>query len=290
MEQKNLYKRITRDRWEIGFVQGGMASVMGNEPLHIHWLKHPYRDRWFADPFILDVSKSEIFVLVEEYRYKTAKGRIALLIVDKSTYQLKSLDIVLELETHLSFPAIWRENGSVFVYPESCQSGELSLYEYKGRYRGLVLNKVLCHESMADAVMTNLFGGRKLFSTQENDKLRIYDLDPVTGCFELSCEKPFGKATARNAGDFFEYAGKVYRPAQVCVERYGEAVEIQEVVWDGEGDLGFVPYKTLYPSHPSLNIGLHTLNSFKGMAVVDVRGWKHPLAAKFIIALKKMFL
>ena len=286
---RKLYDRMTRDRWEIGFVEGGLSSVMENSHLSIHWLKHNYKDRWFADPFILDVTESEIYVLAEEYRYETTKGRIALLVVDKRTYELKTLDIVLELDTHLSFPAIWRENGHVYVYPESWHSGELSLYEYKGRCRGLAFKKVLCNESMADAVMTDLFGKRQLFSVWENDKLRVYDFNPTTGLFELSYVKPFGKATARCAGDFYRYKGKVYRPAQVCVERYGEAVEIQEVVWDDEGNLCFVPLKTLYSSHPSLNTGMHTLNSFKGMAVVDVHGWRHPLTVKSFKALKKCF-
>lgn len=286
---RKLYKKITRDRWEIGFVKGGLASVMGNEPLRIHWLKHHYKDRWFADPFILDVTKSEILLLAEEFRYETAKGRIALLVVDKRTCELKTLDIVLELDTHLSFPAIWREDGHVYVYPESWNSGELSLYEYKGRYRGLVLKKVICKEPMADAIMTDIFGRRQLFSVSENDKLRIYDFNAATSLFELSYVKPFGKATARNAGDFFEFKGKVYRPAQVCKERYGEAVEIQEVVWDSDENFCFIPVKTLYSSHISLDTGMHTLNSFKGMVVVDVHGWNNALTVKSIDALKKIF-
>lgn len=287
---RRLYEKLTRDRWEIGFVEGGIASVMGDEPFCVHGLKHDYKDRWFADPFILDVTESEILVLVEEFRYECPKGRIALLVVDKSTYKLKTLNIVLELDTHLSFPAIWRGDGRVYVYPESWCSGELRAYEFQGQHCDVETKRVLCKEPMADAVMTDLFGGRKLFSVQENDKLRIYDYNRNTGLFELSYVKPFGKATARNAGDFFVFEDKVYRPAQVCTERYGEAVEIQEVVWDEDENFCFVPYKTLYSGHPSLKTGMHTLNSFKGVAVVDVHGWNNALTVKTIHALKKLLL
>lgn len=286
---RKLYERITRDRWEIGFIEGGLASVMGDEPMRVHSLKHDYRDRWFADPFILDVTESEILVLVEEFRYETAKGRIALLVVDKKTFALKAMESVMELDTHISFPAIWREDGRVFVYPESWRSGELSMYEYDGGQCDPASKRVLCKEPMADAVMTDLFGKRQLFSVQENDKLRVYHLDPGTGLFELSYEKPFGKATARNAGDFFKFEGKTYRPAQVCVKRYGEAVEIQEVICDNEENYCFIPYKTLYSGHPSLRTGMHTLNSFKGVAVVDVHGWDNALTVNSIHALKKLF-
>ena len=287
---RTLYECITRDRWEIGFVEGGLDAVMGQDPLKVNWLQHGYKDRWFADPFVLDVSDSEIWVLVEEYRYETKKGRIALLVVDRQSYELKEFKIVLEEAFHLSFPAIWRENGKVYVYPESWNSGALSCYEYKNGCCDIVSKHMLCEEAMADAIMTKRFGKRQLFAVRENDKLRIYNFDSQTQCFVLSYEKPFGKATARNAGDFFEYEGEIYRPAQVCVDHYGEALEIQKVVYDDDENYCFIPYKTLYSTHNTLNIGMHTLNSYKGVAVVDVHGWNNALTVKSIVTLKKLFL
>ena len=285
-----IVDRIKRDRWEIGFVEGGIDAVMGQEPLCVRWLKHRYRDRWFADPFVLDVTETEFLILAEEYRYEAAKGRIALLRVDRQSFTLLSMDIVLELPTHLSFPAIWREEGQVFIYPESWQSGALCLYELKGDCCDLRTKMVVCEEPMADAIITERFGKLQLFSVQENDKLRIYNFDVKTERFVLSHEKPFVKATARNAGDFFEYEGRIYRPAQVCVNRYGEAVEIQSVAWDADDNFCFVPYKTLYSSHATLDTGMHTLNCFKGVAVVDVHGWNHALTVKSFLAMKKKLL
>lgn len=283
-----IIDRIKRDRWEIGFVEGGLTAVMGEDTLRVHWVKHPYRDRWFADPFVLEVTDSEIQVLVEEFLYETGKGRIALLVIDRMTYVLKTHSVVLELPTHISFPAIWRENGRVFIYPESWKSGALSLYEYKDGCCDPGNRKVVCEESMADAIMTDRFGKRQLFSVRENDKLRVYNFNTETGRFALSHEKPFGKATARNAGDFFEFKGEIYRPAQVCVHRYGEALEIQKVVWDEDDNFCFIPCKTLYSSHKSLDVGMHTLNSYKDVVVIDVRGWNHALVVKSMIAMKKM--
>lgn len=284
---RKLYERITRDRWEIGFVEGGLDAVMGQAPLKVNWLQHGFKDRWFADPFILDVTDTEILVLVEEYRYDAEKGRIALLVVDRQTCELKSLDIILEEETHLSFPAIWRENGKVFVYPESWRSGALSLYELKDGECDPNTKQVLCEEAMADAIMTERFGKLQLFSVRENDRLRVYDFDIPTQRFVLTFEKPFGKATARNAGDFFEYKGEVYRPAQVCVDHYGEALEIQKVICDAQENYCFIPCKTLYSTHGSLDSGMHTLNSFKGIAVIDVHGWNQKTIVKSINSIKK---
>lgn len=288
---RRIYNTMTRDRWEIGFVEGGLEAVMeGSVDLEINWVRHHYKDRWFADPFVLEVTESEIVVLVEEYMYSTGKGRIAELIIDRNSYVLKELNIILELDTHLSFPAIWREDSRVFVYPESWLSGKLSLYEYEGRGREMKLVKVLCGEPMADAIMTEGFGKKTLLSTKENDKLRLYDYHFESECFVFSKEKDFGSATARNAGDFFEYKGKTYRPAQVCINRYGEAIEIQEVTKDLGGDLQFIPIRRFYSPHIKLRTGMHTLNSCKGLTVIDVHGWVNPLVVNTIIKIKGLLL
>lgn len=285
---KKIYERIARDRWEIGFVEGGLDAVMGHEPLKVNWLKHEFTDRWFADPFILEVTDDTIQVLAEEFAYQSKKGRVALLEVDRRTYELKSCHAVLEPDTHLSFPAIWRENGRVFVYPESWASGALCLYELKDGKCDINAKTVLCEEPMADAIMTDRFGERLLFSVKRDDKLCVYHLDPQTGRFALSYEKPFGTTTARNGGDFFEYMGEIYRAAQVCDDHYGEALEIQKVVCDGNENFCFIPCKTLRSCHESLDYGMHTLNTYKGVAVIDVHGWNNAFVVNSINALKKI--
>lgn len=285
---RRILKRIIHDRWEIGFVEGGLDAVMGQGPLRVNWLKHGFTDRWFADPFILEVTDDVIRVLVEEFDYRSRKGRISLLTVARSSYELRSKRTVLDLKTHLSFPAIWRENGKVFIYPESSASGALCLYELKGDGCDPESKTLLCQETMVDAIMTDRFGKRQLFSIKRYDKLRVYHFDEQKGQFVLSFEKPFSRATTRNAGDFFEYHGEVYRPAQVCDDHYGEAIEIQKVVCDGDENFCFIPFKTLYSNHKLLNYGMHTLNSLGDLAVVDVYGWNNALVVKSIKTLKKL--
>lgn len=287
----NIYKAITRNKWEIGFVEGGIDAVMQEEHYKINWLRHNDKNCWFADPFILDVTESEILVLVEDFQYVNQKGQISELIIDKKTYELKEKNVLLELDTHLSFPAILRDKGRVFIYPESWQSGRLSLYEYKGRGERLEFVKVLCEESMADAVMTELFYKKPLlFSTKNDAILSIYNYDVVSEKYVFSKELNFGKSTARNAGAFFEYNGEIFRPAQVGGDCYGQAVEIQKVKEDSGGGFCFEPYKTLLSNHPSLRTGMHTLNSYKGVTVIDVHGWEHPRIVGILTMIKNSAL
>lgn len=66
----------------------------------------------------------------------------------------------------------------------------------------------------------------------------------------------FSECIARNAGDFFECGGKVYRPAQECNRWYGNSLSIQ-LFEDGEfKEVRRIPR-------------MHTLNSYQGVTVVD---------------------
>jgi hypothetical protein len=58
---------IKATKYNIGFVDGSLESIIAGEPMKVNWMKHSYKDRWFADPFILDVTDDEIIVLVEEW-------------------------------------------------------------------------------------------------------------------------------------------------------------------------------------------------------------------------------
>lgn len=298
---RDLYDHLMRYRYEIGFVEGGLDNVMEcvlqstcndvqakrvNE-LNIKWLKHDFKDRWFADPFILDVSGSEIVVLAEEFCYALGKGRIARLIIDGKTYQLKNIEIILEIDTHLSFPAIWRENGRTFIYPESWATGKLDMYEYSDLGCDIHSARTLCKESMADAIMTECFGKRMLFSTQREDCLSIYSFNNEIDQFGLTEKIQFNGSTARNAGDFFCYNNQIFRPAQISNNHYGEAIEIQQVIYENNA-FRFQPICSFYSPHPKYQWGMHTLNSYKGNVVIDVQGFVNPTFVKSINLIKRL--
>ena len=116
----------------------------------VQWLKHPYRDRWFADPFIFKVTDSEIIVFVEECPIERPKGILCELVIDRKTKRLKERYVLLESDTHLSYPAFIRQNGTVYVYPENGASGKLNIYEYDETNHRLVNPKCILEKSVAD--------------------------------------------------------------------------------------------------------------------------------------------
>ena len=276
MNIKSFIKSFSDECWSIGFLENDLDSVMRGDKIHVRWMKHHLKNSWFADPFILDVNDTEIHLLVEEFYKPIERGRISRLIIDKETYELKDLDVTLELSTHLSFPAIKRIGDKVFIYPENGESGALNLYEYNIKTNTCKKTGKILNESVADAIITNIDNKEWLFCTKQpnpnGNKLTIYKNED--GKFVPTTEHSFDENIARMAGDIFVFNGKLYRPAQECNVQYGHAVTIQEVILNND-KFGFKEVRRMYSTHPKLNIGMHTFNSYKGIIVTDALGFNN---------------
>lgn len=276
MSIRTFVKGLTSERWNIGFINNSLESILRGDTISVKWLKHSYKDRWFADPFILSVTEDEIIVLVEEFYKPIQRGRLARLLIDRKTTTLMRLDVILELDTHLSFPIIERNGDEVYIYPENGESGNLTVYKYYDNQRKCEKVRIISNEALADSVKLKYQGINYLFATPTNNPngntLRVYSLNDQNGMYEAFKEYSFKENTARMAGDFFMFKEKLYRPAQECNVQYGHAVVLQEVINMG-GEWCFEEVRRLYSVHPNLNIGMHTFNMYDGMIVTDALGF-----------------
>ena len=273
--------------WSLGFIEGHVDSIVEGEPFEIHYVEGMPRDRWFADPFILDYDGQTIQLLVEEFCYKIGRGRIARLSIDRSSYRLLSYKIILDLPSqHLSFPFIERKNGKVYVCPESSASCSWSRYEYDIESDQLNKIKVIAQEPLTDAIATDLFGDELIFATHipthNGNVLTVYNADG-----EKMEDIEFPSNVARNAGDWFKVGERVYRPAQDCNNGYGRAVIIQEVTREG-GVFCFRDVRRIESSNPQYTTGCHTFNNYKDLSGVDVRGWRRPVGVIVLLWIKKI--
>lgn len=285
-----LYRKLTNWRWEIGFLDNSLESVINGEPLRVHWVNLPFRDRWFADPFILDYNDREIILLCEEYSDKLKRGRIAKLVIDRESYELKTWKIVLDLPTHLSFPRIIRKEDKIYIHPENSASGKHTIYQYNLDKDALIQGRVICDDPLTDAIMLEYQGRQLLFTTLEPDPngrtLSIYEMND--GKYQRVDKVEFDNNCARMAGDFFEANGSIYRPAQDCNGVYGKAVIIQEATFGEDGHWQFSNILRLESPHPVLKWGMHTFNHYKDLTVVDVKGPKYPRIVEFMSLFRKI--
>lgn len=276
-----LKEYVKGQKWTIGFCEQPIKDILEGQSLKINYLKDQPSDRWFADPFILDYNAETITVLVEEYLYKTRLGRIARLTIDRETYSIIDNELVLELNSHLSFPAIWRENNSIYIYPENANGLGLALYEYEQSSNKCKYVKTITPEPLADAIITDLFGDRLLFSTliptHNGNTLSVYYYQDEQ--IKKRCDFEFPSNIARNAGSWFKVDNDIYRPAQDCNAGYGKAVLLQKVAIK-DGAFIFDTKRCIESPHSKFNTGCHTFNFYRGMTVLDFHGYRHKVAAE----------
>lgn len=259
--------------WNIGVVEQDISTLMEDGKLPIRWMRHAYRDCWFADPFLLGEDERHYEILVEEMQERKGKGVISLLTVEKSTMNLLERRVVLEEDGHLSFPYIYKKGGKTFLLPEKGRAGAWDLYQYDEGEKRFEKVKEICRQPFADAIFMDENTilatmlpkpNGKLLSVWKNDGGDW--IESSTICF-LDC-------VARNAGQMFQWKGEWYRPAQICNCGYGEGVCIQKMVCSGKA-WAFSEVRRFYPRDREYRRGLHTFNVYREGSLVLVDGLRY---------------
>lgn len=277
------YYYFTRLKWNVGFIPIRLEDILNGKPFKIEIINHSYKDRWFADPFILDVNDDYIYLLVEEFCYSLGRGRISKLTINKKNNEIELIEPVLQLESHLSFPAILRSNSRIQLYPENAKGHGLALYDYDPISNKCNMVKVISDKLLADAVFTDIFGDTEMYATEiptHNGNVLNRYLTTQDERLTLVEQIPFPSNIARNAGDWFMLNGRRYRPAQDCNHCYGGAVILQEIV-KNNNKTEFRDVRYIKSTSRKYTIGCHTFNHFKGVTVVDVHGYVHPFLGWF---------
>ena len=296
---RNYFKRIIYSQnWNIGFTTDTPFEVAHNKGLSkIKWLKHSYSDRWFADPFIVKETHSEIVVFAEELEIERPKGRLVELHIDRTNFRLQNRFVLLELDTHLSFPAFFIKDGLLYVYPENGESGSLKLYLYDEHTHSLSFVKELIQEALSDAIIVQYNSGYYLFATQSDSSQNgtlLYYSDSIDGHYMCINNKnnPFEKGInkSRSAGNIFLVDNCLFRPVQDCTIRYGHSINIMKLNISMRTEEEYLKIK---PQSLRYNLGMHTINFGTSFCVVDGYGYLYSILgrlyySRIVSAIKKV--
>lgn len=257
-------------------------------PVNVKWMKHRYRDRWFADPFIIDEDKDHFIILAEECILEENKGRIARLTVTKDECELIKNETILDLPTHLSFPNPIKIDGQVFIYPENAASGSTNYYSYSEKalkYRGKISNI-----GLADPVIvihgTNSFLLATMGKECNGNHLRVFKSNDTLSGYEECGEQFFHDNIARRAGNVFWHNGMLISPAQVCNNDYGEGISLQQLTIDNNS-VHLKELKRIYPFSRQYPEGIHTYNVFGDKVVIDGYRYGSPFLHKLYFNIRK---
>jgi hypothetical protein len=274
----NFFQKFSDHAWNIGFIKKNIASFVEDKGSYdrIFWLKHGYKDRYFADPFILNVNEDGIEILAEEFIYLRAKGTIVRLDVDFDFNLVRKVKL-LELDTHLSYPYILRHYGNTYVIPENNESHKLFMYRYS-KEKGLMKDRVLLNKGAIDPSIfkykdiyytfctfkdTGQYSNAHIFFTDDLENVNPHRLNPISG----------DENTGRCAGRIIEVDDRIIRPTQNCKLTYGGSIIFKEIVRLSEGDYQEKDLFEMLPKKDTgYNIGLHHFDYMNDLIVVDGRG------------------
>lgn len=274
--------------WNIGFVEMSAEAIVSSKEtsIEVHWIKHQYKDRFFADPFILSADDKDIKVLVEEFPYYDKKGVISLLTIDRRDFSLIERKVILKQAYHMSYPFILRdEYGNIkWISPEASMSGNLYRYSYNPDLGKLENQALLIDEPLLDSTIVKHNDLFWLFCTKRgensNRDLYIFYSNTPEGPWTPHIKNPVisNAALARPAGYIVEIEGTLYRVIQKCDKHYGEAVNVSRITVLNKNDFQEEFVKELRAQKDDYSYCFHTINGFKDLCVVDgVKVEFHPL-------------
>ena len=285
-------EKIAHYGWELAY--GTVpAHIASNDKIlkEMHEVKNPYKNKWFADPFILDATDKYIELLVEEFDKSVQRGRIARIRIDRVTDTITDCKIVLELKTHLSFPVIYRIEDTIYVHPENSASGSSYIYKYDKTADMLIEAELMLDEPVTDAIIKKIGNEYYMFATRlpepNGDTMHIYRSATFIGGYKEFHTIKYKDCHARMGGDFIVNNGINYRIAQNCNGAYGKGLIIESFELDGKEFSGRTVKEIYMPSFSKYE-GIHTYNIYGGLYIVDLKKYDYHLIHKLVTYIKRI--
>jgi hypothetical protein len=220
-------------RWGIAFARTDWCTLA----FHLSQRITNPPNHFLADPFVITEGDRD-FCFVEDYNYKERRAAIAV-------YELKEknatrLGQAIVEPFHLSFPYLFQYKNKLYMCPESCERGDIRLYECVHFPLQWKLHKIIMKNVVA--VDTMIFEYEGLWWLFTNiDPVRVVDC--CSELFIFYSESPLGdnwiphqknpvifdSSKARNGGLLF-HMGSIYRVGQnQAFDQYGKSFSINKI-------------------------------------------------------------
>ncbi|MCH4092543.1 glucosamine inositolphosphorylceramide transferase family protein [Acetobacter sp.] len=271
------------DIWRVGVVLAGFSEICATgslDPFAIRWLPNPGRYRFLADPFGI-WRDDRLHVFVEHYDYRTRKGEIHLLILNRAL-EIIQQGTVLSEPWHLSYPFIFEADGEVWMLPEACRSGKLTLYRARHfPWEWEAVPEFRFPHAAIDASPIFTAGAWWMFyapSSPDTDRmaaLRLARADTLLGRWEDVSTQPLRRApgSSRMGGTPRIMEGQLILPMQDCTETYGGAIRLLTAKTSPDQFMTFQEsFRITAPqsAHP-FTAGLHTLSAAGDVTLIDTK-------------------
>ncbi|MER8693366.1 hypothetical protein NKI77_28990 [Mesorhizobium opportunistum] len=232
-------------------------------------------DSYLADPFPFR-HQGQDFIFVEQYLYSKNRGCIAVVPVNRDG-TAGECRIVVEEPHHLSYPFVFKQNGQIWMIPESGAARNVCLYravEFPYRWT----REACLMEGIEGYDTTPLwheggfwfFVSPRLWRSTSWDALSLYHAESLTGSWTPHPANPvlLDAKLSRPAGAVIRHGGRTLRPVQDCARGYGGAVTFCQIEALSELKFAQTPIGRIW----SGALGCHTYNRRSGLEVIDLFG------------------
>ena len=234
----------------------------------------PPKDRFWADPFVIEV-EGRYYVFIEEYLYETGKGHISVIELDRKGV-VQGPTKILERDYHLSYPHVFEWNNRYYMVPETASNRTIELYRSTSFPFEWKLEKVLMTDIRAkDATLAEIDGTWWMFASIAEhsipDELYLFSAETPLGPWTPHGRNPVKSDVrgCRPAGKLFYWNGDLYRPAQDSSARYGYAISINRIIHINAEMFCEEEVSKIVPNWRKDLIGTHTLNTSDNLTVTD---------------------
>jgi hypothetical protein len=283
---KKYSNKLYLKQWGIGFLKANIADIIRNKKtdLSFEWMSLEDKTISRADPFIFKTDDGRVNILFESVSTYNLDGKISLMVCNDSLDPVLE-KVVLDTNDHLSYPYVFKENGKIYVFPESAFSGSLFCYEFDQAKRTFINKTEIAKLPLLDSTILKYDNRYWLFATflgaTYNSDLQIFYADNLLGPYTPHSGNPVKKAHngARPAGNFIEVDGAIYRPAQNCSNYYGESITINKIKKLTTTEFEEEEYMIIEPNkNDEFNYGIHTINAVDDLIIVDgQKGYFEPV-------------
>jgi hypothetical protein len=274
---KKYTDKLYLKQWGLGYLKASLADIIREKKskLSFEWLPLNDTSTSWADPFIFRGPDKKVNILFESVSTVKLDGNISLLTCDDDM-NIESEKVILDNGQHLSYPFTYQENGKIYVIPENAFSG--GLYAYELDYpSGRLHNKTeMLPFKVIDPTILKADNRYWMFCTMLGDTLNsdlhIFYADSLLGPYTAHSGNPVRSDLigSRPAGNFIVVDGGIYRPAQNCVNYYGESITINKVNLLTTTRFEEEVYMTIEPNEADeFNYGIHTINAIDDLIIVD---------------------
>jgi len=214
-----------------------------------------------ADPFLVH-HQQNLWLFYEDIVPPSVHGRLA---VTRAFADAAEPSVILEKPYHLSYPCVFEHGGDWFMIPESAANATVDLYRARRfPYDWDHVKTLIQGPSLVDT--TPLFhAGRWYFFTTIMLPRRAYlsllfVAEALDAPWQLHPASPLtgDAAIARGAGPITRWNGRLIRPVQDCLLRYGRSMTLREIVSLSPTTFEDRQVEEIMPTwHPGLS-GTHT--------------------------------